>query len=166
MTAPLRDFFTYNLWANLRLLDACASLEGMALTTTLPGTYGSIGDTWLHVAQGEEGYVARFTGQPPTPSLRGCKTFPGFAVLREHLKQSGEGLIAIVEQLDPTRLLGIEYDGQIHEIPVAVVLIQAVVHGVDHRSQIATILSQQGMVSPEVSGWTYFEEAIAPTQSP
>ena len=38
MTARLTDFFRHNLWANERLLDACAPLtdEQLDFTTTLP----------------------------------------------------------------------------------------------------------------------------------
>jgi uncharacterized damage-inducible protein DinB len=38
-------------------------------------------------------------------------------------------------------------------------LLQAVNHGTEHRSQVATILTQLGVVPPEMDGWTYFEES-------
>ncbi len=40
MTTGLPDFFKYNLWANLRLLDACANLSDAQLDTTMIGTFG------------------------------------------------------------------------------------------------------------------------------
>jgi uncharacterized damage-inducible protein DinB len=35
------------------------------------------------------------------------------------------------------------------------VLIQAVNHAVDHRSQVATQLGQQDVTPPELDGWAY-----------
>ena len=42
-------------------------------------------------------------------------------------------------------------------MPVSLFLIQAINHGTEHRSQIATILTQIGVEPPEMDGWTYFE---------
>jgi uncharacterized damage-inducible protein DinB len=165
MTAPIRVFLAHNLWANLRLLDACASLEDVALDALLPGTYGNIRASWLHLSQGEEGYVFRFTSERPTNSLRGVTGFPGFDVLRAHLQQSGEGLMAIAENIDADRVIQIEYDERLHNIPATLILLQAINHGTDHRSQIATLLSQHGITPPEVDGWAYFEQVIEPAQS-
>jgi len=46
MTIGLPDFFKYNLWANLRLLDACAHLSDAQLDATTRGTFGSVRETW------------------------------------------------------------------------------------------------------------------------
>jgi len=35
------------------------------------------------------------------------------------------------------------------------VVIQAINHAIDHRSQIATLLSQQGIEPPDLDGWAY-----------
>ena len=37
MTTGLPDFFMYNLWANLRLLDACERLSNAQLDATMTG---------------------------------------------------------------------------------------------------------------------------------
>ena len=42
MTTGLPDFFKYNLWANLRLLDACEQLSDAQLNATTTGTFGSV----------------------------------------------------------------------------------------------------------------------------
>ena len=60
MTTGLADFFKYNLWANLRLLDACAHLSDAQLDATTRGTFGSVRQTLIHIFAGEEGYVQRF----------------------------------------------------------------------------------------------------------
>ena len=41
-------------------------------------------------------------------------------------------------------------------MPVSLFLLQAVNHGTEHRSQVATILTHLGIEPPEMDGWTYF----------
>ena len=156
MNNGLADFFKFNLWANLRLLDACANLDDVQLDATMKGAFGSIRETLMHIIGGEEGYVHRFTGQRREPVLREGDPFPGFDELRRRARQSGEGLIAIAEELASGRVLQLSFQGQVYAVPAIFVLIQAINHGNDHRSQVATLLSQQDVTPPELDGWEYY----------
>ena len=49
MTTGLSDFFQYNLWANLRLLDACTHLSDAQLDATTKGTFGSVRETLMQL---------------------------------------------------------------------------------------------------------------------
>lgn len=155
MTAGLADFFRYNLWANLRLLDVCAQLSDAQLDATSTGIFGSVRETLMHLFTAEEGYARHhnFTGPAPTPRLADITTFPGFDELRRRAERSGKELIAVAEQGDLNRILYLD-DGT-YEAPVIAVLIQAVNHAIDHRSQIATLLSQQDIEPPDLDGWAY-----------
>jgi uncharacterized damage-inducible protein DinB len=153
MSTGLPDFFKYNLWANLCLLDACAQLSDAQLDATMNGTFGSVRETLLHLLAAEEGYVKSFTGTTPTPSLKEVTTFPGFDELRRRAERSGNELITIAEQRDLSQIFYL--DGGTYEAPAIVVVIQAINHAVDHRSQIATLLSQQGIELPALDGWGY-----------
>ncbi len=46
-----------------------------------------------------------------------------------------------------------EYQGRPVALPAVTVYVQAINHATEHRSQIATILTQQGVESPNFSGW-------------
>jgi uncharacterized damage-inducible protein DinB len=153
MTTGLPEFFKYNLWANLRLLDACARLSDAQLDATMGGVYGSIRETIMHILTAEEKYVRHFTGTSPLPPLKELTTFPGFDELRRRAETSGSALITIAEQRDLSQILYL--DGGSYEAPAIIVLIQAINHTVDHRSQIATLLSQQGIEPPDLDGWSY-----------
>jgi uncharacterized damage-inducible protein DinB len=61
MADAIADLFKHNLWANLRLLDACASLSADDLASTCEGTYGPLGDTLTHMLASEERYVMQWT---------------------------------------------------------------------------------------------------------
>ena len=41
-------------------------------------------------------------------------------------------------------------------MPVSLFLLQAINHGTEHRSQVATILTQLGIEPPDTDGWAYF----------
>jgi uncharacterized damage-inducible protein DinB len=156
MNIGLPAFFKYNLWANLRLLDACAQLSDAQLDATMKGSYGSVRETLMHLFGAEEGYARTLTGKIPTPALKELITFPGFAELRRRAKESGEALIMFAEQVDQGKLSQILHlDGGTYDAPVIVVVIQAIDHAIDHRSQISTLLSQQDIEPPDLDSWAY-----------
>ena len=156
MAAGLPDFFRFNLWANLTLLDFCAGLSEAQLDASVPGTYGSVRDTLMHLCAGEESYAHHFTGEyPTTPRLDDLTTFPGLDELRRRAERSGNELITIVETADLDQIFHLDDDT--YDCPAVIVLIQAINHGDDHRSQICTVLSQQGLEAPCLDGWCYYE---------
>jgi uncharacterized damage-inducible protein DinB len=156
MYAGMVDFYKHNLWANLGLLDACADLTDEQLDASAPGTYGRIRDTLLHLVGAEERYLMRLTGEQPESPL-GSDAFPGVAVLREHARRSGEGLIAFANAVDPTQIVRGTYRDKPYELPVMVLLMQAINHATEHRSHIATVLSQMGIQPPDLDIWAYDE---------
>jgi uncharacterized damage-inducible protein DinB len=164
MTSILEELFKHNLWANLRLLDACDKLSDAQLDTGAPGTYGRIRDTLVHLVGAEELYLALLTGKQPERPLRPGDGFPGIAELRERARRSGEGLVALAAHGDHTMVLrgtwpGGGQQGQSYAMSVAVPMVQAINHATEHRAHVITILSQLGVSWPELDGWAYSEDA-------
>jgi len=98
------------------------------------------------------------TGKIPTPPLEDLTRFPDFDELRRRAQGSGEALIAFAEQVDQGELSRILHlDGGTYDAPVIVLVIQAINHAIDHRSQIATLLSQQDIELPDnfLDAWAY-----------
>lgn len=154
MTTELTNFVNYNLWANLCMLDACAQLTDAQLTdATAKGVYGSVRDTLVHILSSEQDYVRDLTGNSPTPRLDELTHFPGFDELRRYARWSAEELITAIEQKDLLEVL--DLDRGTYKAPGIILLIQVVSHGADHRSQIATVLSLQGIQIPRLDGWGY-----------
>jgi|SRR5579875_2191461 uncharacterized damage-inducible protein DinB len=153
MATNLADFYKHNLWANLRLLDACAQLSDEQLDAMMIGTFGSIRETLMHLFSSEEGYARHVTGKIPSPSLKELTAFPGFDELRRRAKMSGVLLIEAAEQKNLDRILYL--DGGTYECPAMIVMIQAINHGTDHRSQIATLFSLQAIEPPSLDAWAY-----------
>ena len=153
MATILARMFEHNHWANLRAVDACAALSEAQLDATAAGTAGTVRATLMHVAGAEQRYVMRLSGRPATYGER--DGWPGVAALREALDQSGRALIELAERADPDEVLRGEYQGRPSEVPAPVLYVQAVNHATEHRSQIATILTQQGVEPPDFSGWAW-----------
>ena len=153
MASILVKLFEHNHWANLRAVEACADLTDAQLDASVVGTAGSIRHTLMHIAGAEQRYIMRLIGREPTYGER--DGWPGIAPLRQTLDTSGQGLIDLAERANPDEVLSGEYQGQPYELPVAVIYVQAINHATEHRSQIATILTQQGVEPPDFSGWAW-----------
>jgi uncharacterized damage-inducible protein DinB len=159
---PLVALFHHNLWANLHLLDACAALSEQKLAATTVGTYGSIDETLKHIFRAEQGYLRHLTGQEPENPLR-REDHPAVAALRAFARHSGEGLIALASHITPSDRVHIEEeDGQLWSLPASMILVQAINHATEHRTQVMTILTQQGIEPPDLDGWAYAWEHTPP----
>lgn len=145
--------FEHNLWANQRALEACADVPDAILDATVQGTAGSIRETLMHITGAEQRYVMRLSDRTPTYGER--DGWPGFPALLQAIQESGRLLVDLAEHADSSEILEGEYQGQHVRLPVAIVYVQAINHATEHRSQIATILTQQGVDALDVSGWAW-----------
>lgn len=159
---PLVALFRHNLWANLRLLDACAALDEQQLEATTPGTFGTVYRTLRHIVGAELSYLRRLSGrQPELPLQR--EDNPDVTALRAYARFSGEGLIDVAARTGPADILQVEWDnGKIWSVPASLLLAQALNHASEHRSQVMTILTLLGIEPPDLSGWMYIEEHVTP----
>jgi uncharacterized damage-inducible protein DinB len=160
MNVPLAHLFRHNRWANLRLLDACAALPPEHLEASAVGGYGSIRATFAHLAGAEERYARGFTGEDTHATVLEERR-PDLATLREHLDASGRAFVAIAEGMDEDRVLTTRRRGEERQLPATLLLTQAINHATEHRTQIATILTQIGVQPPAMDGWTFAHEGEA-----
>lgn len=159
MTTGFAEFFKYNLWANLRLLEACSQLTDAQLDFTSQGVYGSIRETLIHIFAGEERdmHDCNVAHLIPNPQLDESMPFPGFDELQQRAKRSGTALIEVAEQANLNAVLHLPED---YDAPMFVVLIGAISHAIEHRSQIATLLSLQGIKPPRLDVWGYNNDML------
>ena len=153
----------HGIWANERLLERCRALTDEQLDLTVPGTYGTIRKTLAHIVSAEEGYLVRLLGsllhEPPLrePDL----TLEGIAAHIAHVTNAVERLFAKgspnpdrVIADTPLRRAGAPRFEMAAWAPAA----QFVYHGIDHRSQIETILSTHGLETLDLQIWPYAME--------
>jgi uncharacterized damage-inducible protein DinB len=153
LTPILVRLFEHNRWANLRAVGACAGLTDAQLDATAPGTAGSVRERLMHVAGAEQRYVSRLSGRRPTYGED--DGWPGADRLERALDESGRALIDLAGRADPDEVLRGEHQGRPVAVPAATVYVQAINHATEHRSQVATILTQQGVEPPDFSGWAW-----------
>ena len=155
MSSALIELFKHNQWANVVTLDVCSQLSDEQLDLVIPGTYGSIRSTLLHMFSGEELYVSRLRGESGGQGLED-RGFTGFDDLRAAATQSGQALIDIAEQGPATEVLRYTTrEGGTEEITSAVMLLQAINHATEHRTHINTMLTHLGVEHHELDGWAY-----------
>ena len=156
----LVEFFRHNSMMNRRLKDACRGLSPEQLGATATGTYGSIGATLVHIANSQTGYAARLL-DVERPERLPEDPFPGFEALAERFTHGDAQLQEAAAQASQDRTVQVTGDDPpgTWGMSVSLFLLQAVNHGTEHRSQVATILTQLGVEPPEMDGWTYFFES-------
>ncbi len=155
MTRPiLADAFDHHIWASLRLMDACLPLDEEQLATAVPGTYGSILDTWRHIVGADAGYLVAISGGRFAEIEEGEMDLPA---LRATIEGHRERWAALVEEsLDPDiDVVRHRDDGSESHAPLGIRLAQALDHGTDHRSQICTALTGLGIQPPEIDAWAF-----------
>lgn len=157
MSTPLEDLFRHNLWANLQILDICATLTDEQLDAVVTGTFGSIRDTLNHMISSEAAYAARLMGQRPTLD---ASSLSGFDDLKAAAKQSGEALRTIAAGNPATEVLKYRsMGGDPVETTNAVLLVQSINHATEHRDQINSVLTHLNVETKELDGWAYGMES-------
>jgi uncharacterized damage-inducible protein DinB len=153
----LLEFLRHNTMMNRRLVEACRQLTPEQLGTTAAGTYSSIGATLVHIANAQEGYAARLLDVERPERLRD-DPFPGFDAVSARLAHGDAQLEDAASRRGEDRKVKVTGDDPPGTwwMPVSLFLLQAVNHGTEHRSQVATILTQLGIEPPAMDGWTYF----------
>ncbi len=155
----LEDAFEHNVWATLRLIDACLELSDEQLQTNVPGTYGSIIDTMRHLVGGDAGYLFVLSDER-VPEIEDAEEARlGLPELRELMERNAaEWPRVLAERSDPDEIaVRHRDDGTDSHAPVGIRLAQVVHHGTDHRSQICTALTTLGIEPPEIDVWAFAE---------
>jgi uncharacterized damage-inducible protein DinB len=162
------ELFRHNTMMNRRLLDACRKLSPEQLSATAPGTYGTVSATLVHISNAQEGYAARLL-DTDRPERLTEDPFPGLDAVAARLAHGDAQLEEAATQTGSERTVKVTGDDPPGSwwMPVSLFLLQAVNHGTEHRSQVATILTQLGVEPPAMDGWTYFFESghLIPVQS-
>jgi uncharacterized damage-inducible protein DinB len=157
MSESLIQMFKHNAWANERLFDACAGLRDAQLDATADGTFGSIRDTLVHIVGAQERFVAALSETELVGGRREHRPFQDLAELREGARSSGAALIDLAAQTESRASVSTTDRGEVYALPVWLLLVQAINHATEHRTQVAAILTQLGVEPPVMDGWTYHE---------
>jgi uncharacterized damage-inducible protein DinB len=150
----IEQYFRQNLWANLAILDVLEPLGDRAKELIVDGVFADAYTTMVHVIASETGYLAQIKeAGEPIAWTRGER--PGWDRLRDLAHQTGARFQQVAQALDGDPIQRGVYRDEPYVMRTSLLLLQAYNHGVDHRSQVKTILSVHGIDFPELDGWTW-----------
>ena len=69
--------------------------------------------------------------------------------------QVGTALLEMARNTDPQARIRLNYDGRPIDFEARAIFIQIINHGIEHRTNITTILNQDAQAAPELDGWSY-----------
>jgi uncharacterized damage-inducible protein DinB len=150
----LVELIRFNNWANAQILAACQALTADQLAAAAPGAYGSIHRTLGHMIAAEADYIGRMTGAGPQPPFR-WEEQPAVADIAAFASQVAGALLDAVLRISPTHLVREEDNGLFIEYHARHLFMQAINHGIEHRTNITTILNSLGLPLPEVDCWSF-----------
>ncbi len=150
----LVELIRYNNWANAQILAICQKLTADQLATAAPGTYGTILDTLGHIIRAEADYVGRITSNRPQPPFK-WEGQPALADISAFATQVADALLDVVQRIPPTQMVHEEENGLTMDYQARHLFMQAINHGIEHRTNITTILASLGIALPEMDGWGY-----------
>ena len=149
--------FEHHLWATETLIDHLAAMPRERLDDAVPGTYGSILETLTHLLEADDRYLIRLRDPSPPPYVdRG--TVP-LDQLRDEVREHRRRWDRALDDLEAGKLSAaiVGRDDYPDTDPAeSMLLIQAVHHGNDHRTQICSTLGALDLPLPELDGWDFW----------
>jgi uncharacterized damage-inducible protein DinB len=161
MTTPndiVRAMFEHHLWATEQLIDHLEGLPAERLDASVPGTYGSMIDTLTHLIDADGRYLVRLR-DPAPPPMEDRQGVP-LARLRDDLAEHRRRWDQAIDALERGELRAEirDHSSGYPDTPDAegLLLLQAIHHGNDHRTQICSTLGALDEEVPELDGWAYW----------
>jgi uncharacterized damage-inducible protein DinB len=156
MNEALVQLYRHNTWANTKLIEFVRDLPEAVRGSdvVIEGTRGPIADTLLHLTLAQEFYLSAF-GKGERPANN---EFPGWDALLERNRRCSLGFEAVAAEIEGDPVLDTRFRGEPARIHASVFLTQVINHATDHRSQIATALTQLGVEPPSLDAWSFGRE--------
>jgi uncharacterized damage-inducible protein DinB len=153
----VRAMFDHHLWATATLIAHLDGLPRERLDEAIPGTYGSIVLTLSHLLNADARYLLRLTDPDPPPA--GEDVARPLAELASELEDHRGRWNGFLDRLDAGTLdASIRSRDDYPDVAHAegLLMLQAIHHGNDHRTQICSTLGALGLDVPDLDGWEYW----------
>lgn len=148
------EFFQYNHWANQKLMGICINLSDEIITSNIPGSYGSIRDTFTHILKAETSFLKRIHGTYPEPDFK-WEENPSLSQMMAYDTALNKALLNTIQRVPATQNVHEEGDGWTFDYQARLIFMSVVYHGIAHRTDITTALTNKGINLPELDVWGY-----------
>jgi uncharacterized damage-inducible protein DinB len=152
----VRELVRHHAWATLQLIDYCTQLSPEILQHAVPGTDRSILQMLTHITGTEQSYLQAITSEPAAQAIRRAEVLD-LGDLRQRfelLLPRWQDVLDRLDELDIT--LPAEESRPSTPHAQYLLVVQAILHGSDHRTQLCTALSLLGLKPPTIDGWEYW----------
>jgi uncharacterized damage-inducible protein DinB len=143
----ITSLYTYNRWANQRILDTAKMLTHEQLLAPVGASFPSVRDTLVHTMHVQHNWLHRFQ-ENPLPAPMNPDDFPDLAMIRTAWNRIDQETDDYITSLTETALSQIiEYinsRGQSCRYTRWQMLLHQVNHATQHRSEVAVMLTQFG----------------------
>jgi uncharacterized damage-inducible protein DinB len=150
----MMEFFQYNHWANQELMGICISLSDEIITASIPGSYGSIRDTFAHILKAEISFLKRIHGVYPEADFK-WEDNPSLSQMMAYEASLNKALLDTLQRVPATQNVHEEGDGWTFDYQARLIFMSVVYHGIAHRTDITTVLNNKGVSLPELDVWGY-----------
>ena len=160
---PFAHLYSYNRWANGRLLEAAAALPGSLLERDLGVSHRSLWATLQHIVWGEWRWLGRWRERPATGlSPLDCSDLAALQTRWAEITRDQQEFLRQLTPTDLERIIGYENPpGTRWEYSLRDMLQHLVNHSTYHRGQVAALLRQLGAVPPATDYLVFLDELAA-----
>ena len=148
-------FFEYNLWANREIIKICSTLTDEQLQTTIEGTAGTIRETLEHLIGSEAFYLNHISDTLLFDNNEEDWSSKSVEELLQLSQATGEKMVENASKADPH----VRHDRTLDFGPYHFFnwtsMLQAIYHGIEHRTQIKMMLTKLGVEHPELAAWDF-----------
>jgi uncharacterized damage-inducible protein DinB len=148
------EFFQYNHWANQELMGICKNLSDEIIASNIPGSYGSIRDTFAHILKAEISFLKRIHGVYPEPDFK-WEENPSMSQMMAYETILNESLLDTLQRVPATQNVHEEGNGWTFDYQARLIFMSVVYHGIAHRTDITTVLNNKDISLPELDVWGY-----------
>lgn len=163
----IRQLYEYNVWANHRLLDQAAQLTAAQLAAPAACSFGSLYETLAHTLGAEWMWRTRLQEGISPPALPTGQDFATLADLRARWDTEEQHMRAFLASLSDDDLERMAHytntRGVAQQTPIGQALLHLVLHGMQHRSESAAMLTSYGCSPGWIDYIFYLREQQAAT---
>ena len=164
MPTPMQDLITlfrHNTWANAKVFDLAAQQDPEMVQAAAPGTRDSVKGTLAHLAAVEYTYLAMLEQRPPGSredmmrwAAHDLVWFP------DQMRQIGSAFVRVLQaSSDDTLAAPLSVPWFDFAMTCRDGLLQVLTHSAQHRSQVLSWLSAQGIATPDLDYVLMLREA-------
>lgn len=153
--------YQYNAWSNAKVLTAASNLtqEQFLAPTAFP--HGSLRGTLVHALFAEWVWRKRWEGSPRNSRLT-QEEFPTFESLQARWADEAAHLMNFLAELTEEQLYGrfsyVSTEGEPHERALWESMLHVVIHGTQHKTEAAAILTSLGHSPGDIDLIVYLYE--------